>query len=134
MRRDRIEEIQQYYLERVQAMKTRASEAPHELQELTARIERLRDRLRCGDPDMTADELQAAIDRAVEKHQELHAQQSAAAVPVKVLSILPRAAELYRRQVTLGLDGNPQAALKAACSCASGSAAKSGLSRWLTAA
>jgi site-specific DNA recombinase len=106
-------EMQQYYLERVQAMETRASEAPHELQELAARIERLRDRLRCGDPDMTADELQAAIDRAVEKHRELQGQQSAGDVPLKVLSILPRAAELYRRQVALGLEGNPQAALKA---------------------
>jgi hypothetical protein len=30
-----------------------------------------------------------------------------------VLSILPRAAELYRRQVAQGLDGNPREALKA---------------------
>jgi len=30
-----------------------------------------------------------------------------------VLSILPKAAELYRRQIALGLDGDPRAALKA---------------------
>jgi hypothetical protein len=29
------------------------------------------------------------------------------------LSILPRAAELYRRQIAQGLDGDPRAALKA---------------------
>jgi hypothetical protein len=31
----------------------------------------------------------------------------------KALALMPRAAELYRRQVALGLDGNPQAAQKA---------------------
>lgn len=30
-----------------------------------------------------------------------------------MLSVLPRAADLYRRQITLGLDGNPREALKA---------------------
>ena len=40
-------------------------------------------------------------------------QQPAAKQSAKVLSILPRAAELYRRQITLGLDGDPRAALKA---------------------
>jgi len=32
---------------------------------------------------------------------------------VNALSIVPGAAELYRRQIALELDGNPQAALKA---------------------
>jgi hypothetical protein len=41
-------ELQQSYLEAA----LRATEAPHELQELAARIERLRERLRRGDPDM----------------------------------------------------------------------------------
>jgi hypothetical protein len=31
----------------------------------------------------------------------------------KLLSILPRAAQLYRRQIEEGLDGNPREALKA---------------------
>src|SRR5882724_11801938 len=56
-------------------MATRAIEVPRELQELRARIERLRQRLKQGDAHMATDEIQAAID--------------------------------------LGLDGNPQAALKA---------------------
>ena len=30
-----------------------------------------------------------------------------------MFSILPKAAELYRRQIALGLDGDPRAALKA---------------------
>jgi hypothetical protein len=47
------QEMQTYYAERVRAMQTRAAETtPRELQELVARIERLRERLRTGDPDM----------------------------------------------------------------------------------
>jgi site-specific DNA recombinase len=60
-------EMQAYYLDRARAIQTQAVEQPHELQELTARIERLRERLKRGDPDMTADEIQAAIDRAAAK-------------------------------------------------------------------
>jgi DNA repair exonuclease SbcCD ATPase subunit len=71
-------EMQAYYLDQVRAMQTQAMEQPRELQELTARIERLRERLKQGDPDMTADEIQAAIDRAEEKRAELQGQQSAA--------------------------------------------------------
>jgi hypothetical protein len=105
--------IQACYAERARAMQVRAAEQPRELQELTARIERLRARLRAGDPDMTADELQVAIDRAEQKRRELESEQPAAKQSAKVLSILPKAAELYRRQVAQGLDGNPREALKA---------------------
>jgi len=62
---------------------------------------------------MTADELQAAIDRAEEKRAELQDQQSATIPSSKVFTMLPRAAEANRRQITLGLDGDPRAALKA---------------------
>jgi hypothetical protein len=78
-----------------------------------ARIERLCERLQQGGPDMTADEIQAAIDRAEEKRAELQDQQSAALPSSKVFTMLPRAAEAYRRQITLGLDGDPRAALNA---------------------
>jgi hypothetical protein len=40
-----------------------------ELEALDARIERSRERLKGGDPDLTADELQAAIDRAEAKRR-----------------------------------------------------------------
>src|SRR5579864_4161896 len=60
-------------------------------------------------------ELQAALDRAEYKRRELaeprptHFSESE-----KLLTILPNAAELYRRQITLGLDGtHPQIMLKA---------------------
>jgi hypothetical protein len=106
-------EMQTYFAARLQAMQTRAVEAPRELQELTARIERLRERLVKGDPDMPADELQAAIDRAEGKRRELQDQQPEAKRSAKVLSMLPEAAALYRPQVAQGLDGNPREALKA---------------------
>ena len=105
-------EMRDYFSDRVQAIQARVTEAPRELEELEARIARLRDRLKRGDPDMPEDELQAAIDRAEEKRRELQEQLSAY-LPAKALVFMSRAAELYRRQVALGLDGNPQAALKA---------------------
>jgi hypothetical protein len=107
------EEMQAHYLERIKAQQERAAEAPKELQDITARIERLRERLRKGDPDMTPDEIQAAIDRAEEKRRELEAQQPAARQSAKVLAALPKAAELYKRQIAQGLDGNEREALKA---------------------
>jgi hypothetical protein len=106
-------EMQAYYLDRVRAIQTQAVEQPHELQELTARIERLGERLKRGDPDMTADEIQAAIDRAAAKRREFQDQRRTAMPSASVFAMLPRAAEAYRRQITLGLAGNPRAALKA---------------------
>ena len=98
------------YAEQTKARQTRAAEAPKELQDLIARIARLRERLRKGDPEMVPDELLAAIDRAEGK--ELESEQSEAKASAKLLSILPKAAALYREQIARGLDGNPGAAAK----------------------
>ena len=62
---------------------------------------------------MTSDEIQAAIDRAESKRNELRAKQPEAKQSAKLFSILPKAAEMYRRQISEGLDGNGVAALKA---------------------
>jgi hypothetical protein len=67
-----------------------------------------------ADPDMTADELQAALDRAEAKHRGLEDEGRGANVSIsKAPAEMPRAAELYRRHAALGLDGNQQAAQKA---------------------
>jgi len=66
-----VKEMEQLYAEHLRQTVARAEKAPKELQELTARIERLRARLKTGDEDMSADELQAAIDKAEGKRQEL---------------------------------------------------------------
>jgi hypothetical protein len=73
-----------------------AVEAPRELQDIGARITRLRERLRTGDADMAPDEIQAAIDRAEEKRHALLQQQPAATQSAKILKMPPQAAHLAR--------------------------------------
>jgi hypothetical protein len=102
-----------YWAEQSRLHETKAVDAPKELQELSARIARLRERLKVGDPDMPADELQAAIDRAEAKRQELIDQQPVAKQSAKVLNMLPKAAEAARREIAEALAGNSRASLKA---------------------
>lgn len=106
-------EMQVEYVHRIRATQTRLAEQPEELRELTSRIERLRDRLKRGDPDMTPDEIQAAIERAEAKAHELQSLDTRTAPALKIFTMLPRAAEAYRRQIALGLEGEPRATLKA---------------------
>jgi site-specific DNA recombinase len=106
-------ELQQEYAERMRSMQARAVEVPKELDALDARIARLRDRLKNGDPDMTADEIQATIERAQSKRQELTGAQPSGRESARVFAMLPNTADLYRRQIALGLDGHPAEALKA---------------------
>lgn len=106
-------EMQIEYARRLAARSTKAAAVPTELRELEARLERLRVRLQQGDPDLAADELQAAIDRAEAKRRELQAAQPAARQSARILSMLPKAAALYRRQIELGLAGDSSAVLKA---------------------
>jgi hypothetical protein len=91
------------------------TEPPHELTELDARISRLRKRMAAGDPDITSDELRAALDLAEYKRRELaYAKPADVSEGAKLLTLLPNAAELYRRQIALGLDGaHPQIMQKA---------------------
>jgi DNA invertase Pin-like site-specific DNA recombinase len=105
------DEMQAAYIEHVKAQQSRATEVPKELRELDARLTKLREMQRMS-PDM-ADELQAAVDRAEGKRRDLGARQPQSRQAAKLLSIVPRAAELYRRQINAGLDGDPRAALKA---------------------
>jgi site-specific DNA recombinase len=62
---------------------------------------------------MAPDEIQAAIDRAEAKRKEIADAQPQTRATAKVLSILPKAAALYSKQIAEGLDGDPRAALKA---------------------
>jgi hypothetical protein len=108
-------EMQMNLLKRMHKTKMRAAEQPHELMELDARIARLRKRMAAGDPDITPDELRAALDLAEYKRRELaHAKRADISEGAKLLTMLPNAAELYRRQIALGLDGaHPQIMAKA---------------------
>ena len=105
-------DLQAQVLARLKNESAQAVDQPHELRELAARIDRLRERLRQGDPDMTPDEIQAAIDRAEEKRRGLQSRDDRS-LGSKLAIALPRAAELYRRQISLGLEGDPRATIKA---------------------
>ncbi len=106
-------EMEAEYRQRMQSVSARRDAAPQELTDLDARIARLRDRLRDGDPDLTHDELQAAVDRAEGKRKQLVAAQPAGRQSARVLTMLPKAAALYRKQIEEGLSGDPQAVLRA---------------------
>jgi site-specific DNA recombinase len=107
------EEMEATCAERIKAATKRAAGAPDELVALDNRIARLRERSRTGDPDMTTDELQAAIERAEAKRRELQVAPSFAKHRAQILSVLPKAAELYKQQISLGLSGDREAVAKA---------------------
>jgi DNA invertase Pin-like site-specific DNA recombinase len=106
-------EMRAAYAERTRALAARAADLPRELEELDARIMRLRQRLKAGDPDLTPDELQAAIDRAEAKRRQVFDLQPTERENARVLAMLPRTAELYREQIDQGLGGDPAASAKA---------------------
>jgi site-specific DNA recombinase len=105
-------ELEAKYKQHLQQTEARAQAAPRELQEIDARLLRLRARQAAGDPDMAADEIQAAIDKAEAKRQALTTNLPEGKQRARVLSMLPKAAALYLRQIDQGLDGDPRAALK----------------------
>lgn len=106
-------EIQAAYAERMKERAARLEMLPRDVQELDSRIARMRERLKAGDPDLTADELQVAIERAEGKRRELLEARPAGRENARVLALLPRAAELYREQIEQGLGGDVGAAAKA---------------------
>lgn len=106
-------EMRAAYAERMRTLAARAAVLPRELEELDARIMRLRERLKAGDPDLTPDELQAAIDRAEAKRRQVFDVQPTERENARVLAMLPRTAELYREQIDQGLGGDPTGSAKA---------------------
>jgi site-specific DNA recombinase len=106
-------EMRVAYAERMREIAARAETLPNEIHELDARITRLRERLKAGDSDLMADELQAGIERAENKRRELLDVRPAERENARVLALMPKAAEMYREQIDLGLGGDPSAATKA---------------------
>ncbi|MDH3512669.1 MAG: hypothetical protein OER85_17640 [Gammaproteobacteria bacterium] len=90
-----------------------AKSKPADIEKLDARIRRLRDRLSAGDPDFESDELQLAIGAAEQKRIEILEAQPATKRSAKILTAVPKAAQAYRRQIELGLDGDSREAAKA---------------------
>lgn len=114
---DRIErmaqEMRDQHAERIKELADREESLPTELKVISERISRLRVRLAVGDPDLESDEIQAAIDRAEEKRQKLLSEQPSVRHSAKMISMLPKAAKEYRRQIALGLNQDARAAGKA---------------------
>ena len=106
-------ELQAAFRAHVESQQRAATERPKELEELDARITRLRARLKKGDPDMAPDEIEAAIARAEAKRAELEARQPSAKASARQLAMLSRAAEEFRKQLALGLEGDERAVLRA---------------------
>lgn len=106
-------ELEAGYAQWLRERTRHAVDAPAELAALDARIARLRERLQTGEPDLTWDELQAAISRVEAKRDELRAVRAETGSAGRVISMLPRAAGLYRKQIEAGLDGDPVEATKA---------------------
>jgi hypothetical protein len=106
-------EIRDQLGKRVRESLAKAKERPREIQELEDRVARLRERQRKGDPDMTSEEIQTVINRLLHDRERLEVAQPGEQLGENVVTVLPNAAELYRRQITQGLDGDPRAALKA---------------------
>jgi site-specific DNA recombinase len=105
-------ELQAAFLESQRAEHTQASRVPAEMQAIEDRIERLRARLRNGDPDLASDDLEAALVKAEEKRRSLLAS-PASAGGTRVIAMLPAAAQELREQIKQGLAGDVTAAMKA---------------------
>lgn len=74
--------------------------------ELDARIARLRERLKVGDPDMSTEDMLAIIETAEGKKRELLSSAPQAKRNAKVLEAMPAAARHYRDQIRKKLQGN----------------------------
>jgi len=102
-----VKEMRAYYQQQVAALHAKRDKVPAEVEELNKRIARLQERLKSGDPDVTADELLAIIQKAEGKRAELLAAGGPEAKRVdKVLHALPAAAAQYRQVIGKGLQGH----------------------------
>jgi len=108
-----VAEMQTYLTRLSKERAARSLEAPQELKDLEARLERLRKRLKDGDPDMTADELQAAIERVETKRRQLRNGLREGTEVARVIAAVPRAAELCEERIALGLSGDANASEEA---------------------
>jgi hypothetical protein len=105
-------ELQAAFLKSQRAEHTKATQAPTEMKAIEERIERLRGRLRHGDPDLAPDEIEAALAKAEEKRRSLLTTRSSPE-GARAIAMLPSAAEDFREQIRLGLAGDARASLKA---------------------
>jgi DNA invertase Pin-like site-specific DNA recombinase len=107
------QEMRRYFAERIKAQRAEETERPKELADLDSRLSRLRTRLKSGDPDLSRDDISAAIERVESQRRELESMQPMEKASAKIVAMLPKAAAMYRAQIAQGLDGDAHAASKA---------------------
>jgi hypothetical protein len=93
------EEMRQYFAEKMNREKTETARRPAAVAELDARITRLQDRLKNGDPDMAPDEIMAIIEKVRAKREDLLSAQDDSKRNAQILHALPVAAKQYRDQI-----------------------------------
>jgi hypothetical protein len=108
-----VTDMRTYYDAKLAEQRSQQERRPAEVEEVDRRIARLKDRLRNGDPDLSAEELQAVIAKAEAKRNELLSAQPEAKRMDTILRALPAAAAQYRTQIDKGLQGNPTEAGRA---------------------
>ncbi|WP_184329662.1 recombinase family protein [Povalibacter uvarum] len=101
--------MERYYAEQLEAATANEATRPAELAALEERLARLRTRLKNGDPDMTAEDLMAVIERTEAKRSQLTAPRAQGKRTAQILPMLVRGAELYRDQLIAGIEGNAEA-------------------------
>lgn len=104
-----VTEMQRYLAQLMKENAARSGDDNRELKDLEGRLARLRARQKEGDPDMAPDELQAVIDRAEAKRRQLVAGYQQGSEVARILSTVPRAAELCEERIALGLQGDKTA-------------------------
>lgn len=105
-------ELQTAYLKDQLTDQQQANRVPAEVQAIDEKIERLRARLRGGDPDIGPEEIEAALSKAQERRRMLLSQASAPNVAQEI-AMLPTAAADFSQQIKLGLAGDRSASLRA---------------------
>ena len=108
-----MSEMRRYYAAQVGKSRSDEAKRPVEVVGLEARIARLREGLKAGDPDMTADELLDVIGKAEQKRNDLLLIPSSTAANDDALRGLPSAAKRYKEQIAKGLQGNREEASRA---------------------
>jgi site-specific DNA recombinase len=100
-------EMEKEFSRAVQASQARTAAAPRELQAIDERLVKLRLM-----PDLTDDERQTLIERIEAKRRDLKAARPAMKQSALILSLLPKAAKAYLKQIDEGLSGDLRAAAK----------------------
>lgn len=104
---DTVEYMKKYFREKVAASAQAKIRAPAEVIELDAKIARLKARLKAGDDDLSADDLQGIIAMAESRKEQLMMVLPGRQREDKVVALAPTLARAFREKIRRGLAGHP---------------------------